>query len=100
MVKTKRSVTLSTELDESIAKLSISRNMNYSEFLDSRLRQVPEISQMVEKIKSLPEMPKLSLKKKNLVSEIAKLSEQLAILNQKVKIAEEQKLVQNQLLRA
>jgi len=63
MTKTKRSVTISTELDEALAMLSTANSMNYSEFLESRLRMVPAIQQMILKLEKLPEAPIVDISK-------------------------------------
>ena len=104
MTKAKRSITLSTELDEAIAKLSISKNMNYSEFIESRLRQNPTIEQMIRHLEDLPEMPVLENNKNTAAETVAAtaedLSKQLESLKEQLKRTDGQKSRQRQLLRA
>ncbi len=57
MTKVRRTITLSAELDEAISMLAASKSMNYSEFLESRLRTVAIIQQMITELEELPEMP-------------------------------------------
>ena len=57
MSKVRRTITFSTELDEAMSMLAASKNMSYSEFLESRLRTVSLIQQMIGKLEELPEMP-------------------------------------------
>lgn len=65
MTKVRRTVTISTELDEAISMLTVSKNMNYSEFLESRLRMVPIIQKMIEHLERLPEIPDMDVTKLN-----------------------------------
>ena len=55
MTKQRRTVTLSKELDDIIAILASGKQMNYSEFLETRLRTLPEVAKTVERINSMPE---------------------------------------------
>jgi len=57
MTKVKRSVTISTELDEIIAMLAVSKGMNYSEFLESRLRMNQLVAKKIQELEELPEIP-------------------------------------------
>lgn len=59
MTKQRRTVTLSRELDDVIALLASSKQMNYSEFLETRLRTLPEVIKTVEQLNSMPEEPTL-----------------------------------------
>lgn len=77
MTKPRRTITISTELDEAIAKLAVSKKMNYSEFVESRLRTVPIIEQIIEKLESLPDMPQLNVQK-------IKANQQHEVLNKKI----------------
>lgn len=63
MTKVRRTLTIGHDLDEAIAMLAVSNQMNYSEFVDSRLRTVPLIQQMIVKLEKLPELPSVSIKK-------------------------------------
>ena len=63
MTKVRRTVTFGHDLDEAIAMLAVANHMNYSEFVDSRLRTVPIIQQMVAKLEKLPQMPTVNVKK-------------------------------------
>lgn len=63
MTKIRRTVTFGHDLDEAIAMLAVSNQMNYSEFVDSRLRTVPIIQQMIAKLEKLPQMPTANVKK-------------------------------------
>ena len=56
MTKIRRTVNFSTELDGILALLSSSSKQNLSEFLEYRLREIPEISTMLQKLRTAPEM--------------------------------------------
>ena len=57
MTKQKRTVTVSGELDAAIGLLAIAKDMNYSEYVETRLRMVPEILQEIQQVSSLQEIP-------------------------------------------
>ncbi|NOJ27275.1 MAG: hypothetical protein DA330_04605 [Nitrososphaera sp.] len=59
MTKHRRTVTLSKELDDTIALLAAGKQMNYSEFLETRLRTVQEIASTIERINYAPDDPLL-----------------------------------------
>jgi hypothetical protein len=63
MTKERRTITLSKELDEVIAFLASGRQMNLSEFLETRLRMLPEIQKQIEAFQNLPEDPIIDIKK-------------------------------------
>jgi hypothetical protein len=63
MTKERRTVTLSKELDEVIAFLASAKQMNLSEFLETRLRMLPEIQKQIERFQNLPEDPIIDIKK-------------------------------------
>ena len=63
MTKERRTVTLSKELDDVIAFLASGRQMNLSEFLETRLRMLPEIQKQIERFQNLPEDPIIDIKK-------------------------------------
>ncbi|MDE2590242.1 MAG: hypothetical protein KGL95_11350 [Patescibacteria group bacterium] len=62
MTKQKRTVTVSGELDAAIGLLAIAKDMNYSEYVETRLRMVPEILQEIQQVSSLPENPPAMIK--------------------------------------
>lgn len=55
MTKVRRTINFSLELDGVLGVLSSSSQQNMSEFLEYRLREIPEIKTMIEKIRSVPE---------------------------------------------
>ena len=61
MTKQRRTVTLSRELDGVIGLLATSKQMNYSEFVESRLRSIPEIQKELQKLQELPDLPTTSI---------------------------------------
>jgi len=63
MTKVKRSMTISTELDEVIAMIAMSKGMNYSEFVESRLRMNQLVNKKIEELEKLPEIPVTKIKK-------------------------------------
>lgn len=63
MTKERRTITLSKELDETIAFLASARQMSLSEFLETRLRMIPEIQKQIERFQNLPEDPIIDIKK-------------------------------------
>jgi hypothetical protein len=63
MTKIRRTITIGHDLDEAISMLAVSNQMNYSEFVDSRLRTVPLIQQMIVKLEKLPELPGVNVRK-------------------------------------
>ncbi len=57
MTKVRRTVNFSVELDGVLGILSSSVQQNLSEFLEYRLREIPEINEMLQKIRTVPELP-------------------------------------------
>lgn len=57
MTKHRRTFTLSKELDEALPLVASGLSMNISEFLETRLRSIPEIKIAIERINELPEDP-------------------------------------------
>ncbi|MEX0861683.1 hypothetical protein [Nitrosopumilus sp.] len=57
MTKTRRTVNFSIELDGVLGLLASSSQQNLSEFLEYRLREIPEVKNMLQKIRTVPEMP-------------------------------------------
>lgn len=57
MTKERRTFTLSRELDEAIGFLATAKQMSLSEFLETRLRMLPEILKQIERFQNLPEDP-------------------------------------------
>ena len=57
MTKVRRTVNFSVELDGVLGILSSSAQQNLSEFLEYRLREIPEINEMLQKIRTIPELP-------------------------------------------
>ncbi len=57
MTKTRRTVNFSIELDGVLGLLASSSQQNLSEFLEYRLREIPEVKTMLQKIRTVPEMP-------------------------------------------
>jgi hypothetical protein len=60
MTKQRRTVTLSKELDDIIALLASAKQMNYSEFLETRLRILPEVTKTIERLNAMSEEPVLT----------------------------------------
>jgi len=63
MTKERLTFTLSRELNEAIAFLATAKQMSLSEYLESRLRMVPEILKQIERFQNLPEDPIIDIKK-------------------------------------
>lgn len=63
MTKERRTIILSKELDETIAFLASARQMSLSQFLETRLRTIPEIQRQIERFQNLPEDPIIDIKK-------------------------------------
>lgn len=57
MTKIRRTVNFSVELDGVLGLLSTSSQQNLSEFLEYRLRELPEVKDMLQKIRTVPELP-------------------------------------------
>ena len=57
MTKIRRTVNFSIELDGVLGLLSSSSQQNLSEFLEYRLRELPEVKTMMEKLRTVPELP-------------------------------------------
>ncbi|MGI0047682.1 MAG: hypothetical protein ACREBB_10930 [Nitrosotalea sp.] len=55
MTKQRRTVALSAELDGIIGMLASRKKMNYSEYVESRLKLVPEILNELKKLQNMPE---------------------------------------------
>lgn len=55
MTKQRRTLALSTELDGVIGLLATRKKMNYSEYVESRLKLVPEILNELQRLQNLPE---------------------------------------------
>lgn len=65
MTKEKHSIALSKELSEAIAFLASAKQMNLSEYLETRLRMIPEIQKQIIRFEDLPEDPILDMNKIN-----------------------------------
>jgi hypothetical protein len=65
MTKEKHSITLSKELSEATSFLASAKQMNLSEYLESRLRMIPEIQKQIDRFEDLPEDPILDMNKIN-----------------------------------
>lgn len=63
MTKERRTIILSKELDETIAFLASARQMSLSQFLETRLRTIPEIQKQIERFHNLPDDPIIDVKK-------------------------------------
>lgn len=57
MTKVRRTVNFSAELDGVLGLLSSSSQQNLSEFLEYRLRELPEVRNMLQKIRAVPDLP-------------------------------------------
>jgi hypothetical protein len=55
MTKQRRTVAFSAELDGVIGLLTSRKKMNYSEYVESRLKLVPEILNELQRLQSMPE---------------------------------------------
>ena len=55
MTKQRRTIALSAELDGVIGLLATRKKMNYSEYVESRLKLVPELLNELQRLQSLPE---------------------------------------------
>jgi hypothetical protein len=55
MTKQRRTLALSAELDGVIGLLATRKKMNYSEYVESRLKLVPEILNELQRLQNLPE---------------------------------------------
>ena len=63
MTKERHSITLSKELSEGLAFLASSKQMNLSEYLETRLRYLPEIQRQITRFEDLPEDPIIDMGK-------------------------------------
>ena len=63
MTKQRRTITVSRELDGVIGLLATAKQMNVSEYLESRLMFVPEIEKELKRLQQLPDIPTIALKK-------------------------------------
>lgn len=63
MTKERRTITLSKELDDVIAFLASGKQMNLSEYLETRLRMIPEIQRQIETFQNLQDDPIVNVKK-------------------------------------
>jgi hypothetical protein len=50
------------ELDAAIGSLAMKKMMNYSEYVESRLRTVPELAIEIQRLQNLPEDPPAMIK--------------------------------------
>ena len=57
MTKQRRTLALSAELDGVIGLLAGRKKMNYSEYVESRLKLVPEILNELQRLQSMPDVP-------------------------------------------
>jgi len=55
MTKQRRTLAFSAELDGVIGLLATRKKMNYSEYVESRLKLVPEILNKLQRLQNLPE---------------------------------------------
>jgi hypothetical protein len=55
MTKQRRTIALSAELDGVIGLLATRKKMNYSEYIESRLKLVPELLNELQRLQRLPE---------------------------------------------
>lgn len=62
MTKIKRSITISAELDNVISRLSSRLDQNTSELIEFRLREDPQIKDMLQRLRNASDPP--SLKKR------------------------------------
>ena len=51
MTKQKRAISISGELDVAIGLLATRRGMNYSEFVETRLREIPELAGEIKRLR-------------------------------------------------
>ncbi len=63
MTKEKHSIALSKELSEAITFLASAKQMNLSEYLETRLRMIPEIQRQIDRFEDLPDDPIIDMKK-------------------------------------
>ncbi|MGI0045906.1 MAG: hypothetical protein ACREBB_01775 [Nitrosotalea sp.] len=63
MTKIKRTITISSELDNVISMLASTSNQNTSEFIEYRLREDEQIKRMLVKIRNEKDPPQYKLKK-------------------------------------
>lgn len=64
MTKVKRTIALSSELDNIIAMLATGANQNTSEFIEYRLREDEQIKKMLQKIRNAKDPPEYKIGKK------------------------------------
>lgn len=57
MTKTKRSITISAELDNVISRLASRLDQNTSELIEFRLREDPQIKEMLQKLRAASDPP-------------------------------------------
>lgn len=55
MTKQRRTIALSAELDGVVGLLATRKKMNYSEYIESRLKLVPEIQNELQRLQSVPD---------------------------------------------
>jgi hypothetical protein len=55
MTKQRRTIALSAELDGVIGLVSSRKKMNYSEYVESRLKLVPEILHELQRLQNMPD---------------------------------------------
>lgn len=57
MTKQRRTIALSAELDGVIGIMASRKKMNYSEYVESRLKLVPEILNELQRIQGMSDVP-------------------------------------------
>lgn len=62
MTKVKRSITISAELDNVTSRLASILEQTTSEFLEIRLREDPQISEMIKKLRIASDPPTITKK--------------------------------------
>jgi hypothetical protein len=62
MTKQKRAISISGELDAVIGLLAMKHEMNYSEFVETRLREIPEMVSEIKRLRALPKDPPAMIK--------------------------------------
>ncbi len=62
MTKQKRAISISSELDGAIGLLAMKHEMNYSEFIETRLREIPEMTNEIKRLRALPKDPPAMIK--------------------------------------
>ncbi len=57
MTKQKRAISISGELDGAIGLLAMRHSMNYSEFVETRLREIPELANEIRRLRAVENPP-------------------------------------------